>query len=264
MNIELLSWTATAPGATGAAATPVTGDSLQIKNNLGAVSPSLISIWGVQQASGFQQIVFQRGHDTTRNFRYNVAAAEVDPRLTLGTALRPNAQETLSVTIAGSAVAGDVEMGCAIVHYPNLQGIDMRGISFGEMQRRYLRLTTLSMTITGAAAGYTGSELITAESDLLHATTDYAVLGATTNTACGAVWMNGPDFGNVKIGVPGDAGDNDFTQGFFATLSRAFGEPIIPVFNSGNKNSMNVGILQDENNVSPLVTWYLAELGPKR
>lgn len=220
----------------------------------------MLSIWGNQQVAGFQQVIFQRGHDTTRNYRFGVNATEIDFQTPAGTGLRPNSQETLNITIAGSGVAGDVEHGCAIMHYPDLRGIDMNGITYADMQRRFIRLTTVQMTIAGAAAGYTGSELITAESDLLHADTDYAVLGARTSLDCAAVWMTAPDFGNCRIGVPGDAGDNNDVQEFFCKLARQFGEPIIPVFNSANKNSINVGILQNENNISPLVTWYLAQM----
>jgi hypothetical protein len=72
--------------------------------------------------------------------------------------------------------------------------------------------------------------------------------------------MRGPDTGNVRIGVPGNDLDNEQAATFFAMLSRAYDEPMIPVINSGNKGSTYIGALQDENNASPVVSWYLALL----
>jgi len=258
MHIELVSYSATAPGSSGAAAAAVTGDSLIIKNS--RTKASILQWWAKNQTAGFHQLIAQSLHDTTRNYRVNVGADELDPRIAQGSSIQPQPQEPLSMTIAGSATAGDVELGCLLVHYKDLPGVNMRSISYSDLQRKTEQLTTISATLTGAAAGYTGTELINAESDLLKANRDYAVLGATTNTSVGALCLSGPDFGNVRLGVPGDAADNDFCQSWFCQLARWFGEPLIPVFNSGNRNSMNFSFLQDENNVSPLVTWYLALL----
>jgi len=258
MHIELVSYSATAPGASGAAAAAVSGDSLVIKNSKSRAA--IIAWWAKNQTAGFHQLIAPSLHDTTRGMRVNVNADEVDPRLPLGTSIQPQPQETLSMTIAGSATAGDVETGCMLIHYENLPGVNLRSISWSELQKKMEMQTTISATLTGAAAGYTGSELINAESNLLRANRDYAVLGATTNTSCAALCMSGPDFGNVRIAVPGDAADNDFCQGYFGQLSRAFGQAFIPVFNSGNRDAMSLSFLQDENNVSPLVTWYLALL----
>jgi len=257
MNLELVSYSATQPN-TGLAATAVTGDSLVVKNSRSRAA--ILGMWAQNQVAGFHQIIAPSLHDTTRNYRVNVNATEIDPRIPHGMSIQPQPQETLSIQIAGSNVAGDVEQGCLLVYYKDLPGVEARMISYSELQKKTQVLTTVSATLTGAATGYTGIELINAESDLLRANRDYAVLGATTSLDCGAVCMSGPDFGNVRIGVPGDASDNDFCAEYFCQLSRWFGMSLIPVFNSGNRNSMNLSFLQNENNISPLVTWYLALL----
>lgn len=261
MHIEQVSYSATAPGASGAAAAAVTGDSLIVKANEGTKRPSIIAVWGSQQASGFQQIVFQRGHDTTRNYRWGVAAALSELNIPEGIAMRPNQQEQLLPTIAGSAVAGDVEIGSMLIHYPNLPGVNMKGITFGDLQRRYKMPTSINATLSGTAAGYTGEESIIAESDQFHADSDYAIVGVTVNTPCAGVWIRGTDFGNCRIGAPADPTANpEKSRNYFSSLSRALGEPIIPIFNSANKNSITHGILQNENNVNVLVTWHLVLL----
>jgi len=259
MNLEIISYSAVQPN-TGLAGAAITGDSLIIKNSRSRAA--ILDYWAFNQVAGFHQILAPSLHDTTRNFRANVNAAEVDSLIPDGMSIQPQPQETLSVFVAGSNVALDAELGCLLVYYKDLPGVEARMISYAELQKKTQVLTTVSATLTGAGgvAGYTGTELINAESDLLRANRDYAVLGATTSLDCGAVCMSGPDFGNVRIGVPGDAGDNTQNREYFTALARQFNMPLIPVFNSGNRNSMNLSFLQNEVNISPLVTWYLALL----
>jgi hypothetical protein len=258
MHTELVSFSTTAAGAGGAAAAAVTGDSLYIKNSKSAAS--IIALWASFQADGFLQLITPTQHDTTRGFRQVVESANVDNLLPGGIGLDVQPQELMSITIAGSATAGDVDLGCALVHYANLPGVESRGIKWPELQRRIECLTTIQATITGAAAGYTGEELINSESDLLRANRDYAVLGMSTNIPCGALTLIGPDTGNVRIGVPGQSTDADVGRDWFCMQARAFDLPLIPVINSGNKNATKIGILQNENNVSPQIAVVLALL----
>lgn len=259
MHIELLGYSATQPN-TGGAAAALTGDSLVIKNNIGNLGPRILAGWAFNQTTGFHQIAFPTGHDTTRGYRARVVAADIQQLMPTGIALPLTSQEQLAITIAGSNTAGDVEQGALLVHYPNLPGIQMQAISWAQLQSKMQSLTTIEATLTGAAAGYTGEELITAESDLLLANRQYAVLGATTQTECCSLYMRGPDFGNVKVGVPGNDVDQELANQWFAVLARAHDLPVIPVFNSANKAATYIGFQQNENNVSPAVTWYLALL----
>jgi len=259
MHFELLTWSATAPGSSGAAAAALTGDSLTIKNNRNG-NPSIIAIWGMQQTSGWQQIAFPSGHDTTRGYRFGVEAGDTHRQLVRGTVLRPTAQELLTVTIAGSATGGDVELGCALVKYPDLPGVSGRYLSWDQLNSRIEKQTTVFATLTGAAAGYTGGELINAESDLLLANRDYAVLGMTTTIDCAALTIVGPDTGYVRVGVPGSDQRADEGADYFCALAREHDDELIPVISSGNRNATTIGFVQDENNVNPIVTVQLALL----
>jgi hypothetical protein len=258
MHTELVSFAATAPGAGGAAAAALTGDSLVIKNSKGPAQ--IVALWASFQADGFLQLITPTQHDTTRGFRQVVEAANVDNLLPGGVSLEVQPQELMSITIAGSNTAGDVETGCALIHYKDLPGVNAREIKWAELTRRVECLTTVQMTITGAAAGYTGAELINAESDLLRANRDYAVLGISTNIPCVALTLTGPDTGYTRTAVPGQASDADIGRDWFCAQARAFDIPMIPVINSGNKNSTTVGIVQNENNVSPQIAIVLALL----
>lgn len=260
MHTQLLSWTATAPGAAGAAAAAVVGDSLIIQNNRGNASPEILTLWGMQQASGFQQVAFPSGHDTTRGYRYGVELGDTYARLPRGMSIPVQAQEQLTVTVSGSATAGDVELGCSLIHYPDLPGVDARTLSWAQLQSRFEKMTTVFATISGTAAGYTGAELINAESDLLLANRDYALLGGSTTVDCAAVTIIGPDTGFARMAFPGADNTADLSADFFCDLARVHNRALIPVLNSGNRNSTFVGILQDENNVNVIATLYLALL----
>lgn len=258
MHLQLVSAFTTAAGTSGTAAAAVTGDSLVVGNGVGDVR--IIAAWMDCQATGWFQIATASGHDTTRGFRARVTASEARNRIPLGLGLPVWPQETMAVTIMGSATAGDVEHVCMLLKYQNLPGVDARLLTWAELGKRFEKLTTIEATLAGAAAGYTGEELINAESDLLLANRDYAVLGAAASVEAPALTMRGPDLGNVRVGVPGNDLDSDFGATFFATLARAYNEPMIPVISSGNKGATYIGTLQDENNANVTVSWYLALL----
>jgi hypothetical protein len=259
MHFELLSYSATQPN-TGAAAAAFNGDSHTIKNDRSNKGPELLAIWAFNQVEGFHQIAFPTGHDTTRGWRTVVEANDITDRLDLGLSMPITAQELMTITIAGSNVAGDVETGHVLVHYRDLPGIDQRNLKWDQVRSRREKLTTVQATITGSGAGYSGSELITADSDLLLANRDYAILGIETITPVGAVWIQGPDTGNVKIGVPGNAIRPDLAGAYFAILSRAYDLPLIPVINSGNRQSTTIGVAMNENAGATIVSLNLALL----
>lgn len=263
MHLELITCSTTAAGASGAAAAALTGDSLTVKNSK---SPArILAAWNQNQADGFMQISKPSGHDTTRGFRQVVDGSNIMNLLPLGIPLEAEPQELLSVTIAGSATAGDVELCHLQMCYEDLPGVEGRFLKWSEMLKRIemLKLTTIQATLTGAAAGYTGSELITAESDLLQANRDYAVLGITTNVPCGSVFISGPDTAYQRCAVPGGVSEADYGRDWFCALARAFDMPLIPVLNSGNKASTFLGFTQNENNVSPQVSVCLGLLSRK-
>jgi len=262
-HYELVSWSATQPN-TGLAATAFTGDSLTVKNNSSlnnrASTVRVIAIWANQQVDGFQRIIVPSGHDTNRNMQFAVEAADQSLRYPVPLPWDLHAQETMQITIAGSNTAGDVETGHALLYYSDLPGVTQRGITYSDLMKKWKKPTTVYATITGSGAGYSGSELITADSDLLHANTDYAIIGVTTSVPVGAVTIIGPDTGNVKIGVPGSIVHTAMCNEFFMGLARAHEMPFIPVINSGNKSSTFLGIAMNENAGSTPVSLQLMEL----
>jgi hypothetical protein len=245
MHLETIGWTTTAP-STGAAAVACAGDSLTIKHGK---NPRILTFWADHQTAGSVQIAFPTGHDTTRGFRARVPASEVTPRSVLGLAMPVTPQETLSITVVGSATAGDVENGCFVVMHDDLPGSNQKLMRWSDVVDRAEKLTTVDFTIDVTAGGaWNGSEAINAESDLLLANRDYAILGIDFGVECCAVSIKGPHSSGVRHAVPGSVEFADMAQSWFAVLSRAYGDAAtIPVFNSANKANTLLEALQDEN-----------------
>lgn len=235
MHTESIAFTITNPGAAGAAATAVVGDSLIIKNNRGISGPRILDFYGQQATAGFQQLVFPSGHDTTRGYRVGQIPDDTYSHLPLGCSIPVTAQEQMSITIAGGAAETDV--GSVLVHYPDLPGIDQRVLTWAQLQSRYEQLTTVFAAITSGAGAWGTQVAINAGTDLLKANRDYALLGITSTIDQLVIAITGPDTGNVRIGVPGSNQNTDEACSYFGEVSRAHGEALIPVINSGNKNS---------------------------
>lgn len=248
MHIEVVTFTATAPGAAGAAAAAVAGDSMTIKNAQRAAGVGIISLWQKNQVAGFGQIITPSGHDTTRGYRISAPLGVNIASNPLGVRMPMQPQETISALIAGSAVGGDVEQMSALIWYGDLPGIDARLITAAQAESRIEELTTVNQAIVSTAGpGYSGEALINSASDLLRANRDYAVLGLTCATDVHAVTLKGPDLGNVRIAAPGASIKSEITSQFFMLQSRANGMACVPVINSGNKGATFLGVAADEN-----------------
>lgn len=238
MHTETIAYTATNPGAGGAAAAAVTGDSLTIKNNRGVGGPRIIDFYGQQATAGFQQVAYPTGHDTTRGYRVGQIPDDTYSHLPSGMSMPITAQETMTVTIAGGAAETDV--GALTIHYPDLPGIEQRALTWAQLQSRYQEMTTVFSAVTSGAGAWGTAVLINAVTDLLLANRDYALLGITTTVDQLAVAITGPDTGNVRIACPGSNQNTDEACGYFGFISRSHGLPLIPVINSGNKASTSI------------------------
>lgn len=256
MHYELLTVQATQPN-TGAAGAANTGDSLTVKNGRGNIR--IIAGWATRQVAGFTQLIWPSGHDTTRNYRAGVAIGAGQLTLPLGCTLELEAQEVLASQIAGSNTAGDIELDSFLIHYDDFPGISMRTIGAVALESRTEKHVTVEASVAAVATGQYSTEAINADSDLLKANRDYAVIGMSARTAAHALTIAAPDFGNIRVGCPG-ALKPELSCQWFALLSRVHGLPLVPVFNTGNKGQVTVGFCADENAATTLITVYLAML----
>jgi len=245
MHIEIITASATAAATTGTAAAGVGTDSLVVKNGVGEID--ILALWQTNQTAGFGQLVFPTAHDTTRGYRANAAIGVNPALLPIGMQMRLQPQETLAPQIAATAVAGDVENMTMLVRYKNFPGINARLLTAQQVEQRTEKLTTIENSLASTAGpSYGTPETFIADSDLLQANRDYAIVGLSPRTAVHCVYVQTPDGGNVRFGCPGVL-RQEITSQWFMLLSRMHNEPLVPVFNSGNKNQCFVGVVTDEN-----------------
>jgi len=120
-------------------------------------------------------------------------------------------------------------------------------IDLAELDSRMVEYVTVEDTTTATvAAAYSGARVLTAASDLLVANTDFAILGAHIGATCQVLTVRGIDLGNLRVGIPGMAGRPDLTARWFPFLTEEFGLPLIPVFNTANKNNVFIENVQDQ------------------
>lgn len=259
--MEILTGFVTAPDTTLTALTMAAGNSLTIRNAPEGTPIHLIGLWNDNQTAGILQVRSPLLHDNVRGIRTVAPAGEVENLLPIGQVQNLEPQDTLVVELSGSATAGDIETACLLLWYDQVPGLEadlrMADTVLGAM----LNILTVDTTITaGTAGGYSGGEAINAESDLLKANTDYAILGYNVSVECAAVRIRASGFGNLGVGGPGNETDHYDTRQWFLNLSQATGLPTVPVFNSADKGNVLIDIAQDENGTAVGVSLILAEL----
>lgn len=263
MNLDTISFTVTVPGAApGTAMAAVAGDSLQIRNGAKSSLIACLAMWTFGQVTnGTTQLVWPSGHDLVRGFRYRNIVQQPDNKIPWGAPLRFRAQDPLTITEVGSAVAGDVETAHMLMFYEDLPGVDAHMINMATLRKRGIANLTVEDTVTATVAStYSGPRALNAASDLLKADTEYAVLGGVTGALGGALTLRGVDTGNLRCSIPCLSGDSNWTSNFFGMLSEANDLPCIPVINSANRAGIFIELVQNENLVAVPFSLNLVQL----
>jgi len=260
--LELIGASGTAIGATIAALAAVTGDSLAVRSSPPERLTRLIQAWTDVQVAGTARIRSPRMHDNVQGMRFDTIISDLYPLMPWGMTQRVYPNDVLSVDLAGSAVAGDIEYVLMMLLYEDLGGANAHFIAPDELMRRAINLSNVENTIaTGTTAAWTGSEAINAEFDQFHAGGQYALVGYLVDTEASAIAWRGPDTSNYRVGGPGIETDRSVTQDWFLRLSRALGVPLIPVISAENKAGTSIDTIQDENGADTTVISMYVELG---
>ena len=263
MALEVLTGIATAPSTTATALTMAAGNSATVRNTGLNTRVELLQAWFDVQAAGFFRIRSPNLHDNVQGIRWNTIAASPMPLMPRGLPQKLIPQDSLVLEITGSATGGDIETACLLVWYEDLPGVSARFIDKEMLMRRVVNVVTVQNTLAlGTAGGYSGEEAINAEFDQFKANTDYAILGMVSNITVATIRYRGSDTGNLGLGVPGLALQQEFTASWFIWLSESYQRPLIPVFNSANKDNLLIDGATDENGTDAIVTTVLAELAP--
>lgn len=256
--IEIILTAATNPSAGPTAFVPASGDSLSVRSFAQTDSAFLQNIIRQGTTAGFAQVRSPLLHDNVRGIR--VTPGESPSVFSLpGVAMqRLRPQDTLIVE--GSGGAAEVDLIALTNYYNNLPGGQARLFGWGDIQPLIKNIKPLSVAVTtGATAGTWNDTVITTTEDLLHANTDYAVLGYMASTAVGVVAVKGIDTGNLRAGGPGSTSELPTTN-YFQYMSQNTGNPWIPVINSANKNGTFVSTTAATASVATTIELILAEL----
>lgn len=258
---ETIGAAGTAIGATLAAIAAVTGDSLAVRSSPLDRLTRLVQCWTDVQVAGTTRIRSPRMHDNVQGIRLDTIISDLYPLLPWGVTQRVYPNDVLSVDLAGSAVAGDIEYVVMMLLYDDLPGAAARFIGIDELLRRGVNISAVENTIaTGTTAAWTGAEAINVENDQFHAGGLYALTGYLVDTEVSAIAWRGSDTSNYRVGGPGIETDRSITQDWFIKLSRALNLPLIPVFSAENKAGTLIDTLQDENGADTTVISLYVEL----
>lgn len=261
--MEIVAGFVTAPGATLTAWTLAAGSSLQIRNCDFNKAVRLLQFWADQQALGAIRIRSPKMHDNVQGVRVTTTASDVVPLNPLGLSQRLYPQDILTVEQSGSATAGDIESGVMLIHYEDLPGSSARFITNDQLMKRGVNeIGVRSALALGTAGGYSGEVAINATDDLFKANTDYALVGYVVDVECAVVRWRGADTGNYGVGGPGNETLRHVTANWFMRLSALHALPLIPVFNSANKQGILIDGVQDENGADTNVSSLFVELAP--
>lgn len=182
-------------------------------------------------------------HDNVDGIQFDPGSAALTQLLPRGILQQLQPQDSLTFELSTAAATGKA-LGAALIHYEQLPGAAARLYSRGDIQGNIANIKPLRVAVGSGAntAGQWLDTVITATENLLHANTDYAVLGASFTQPVACVGFKGIDTGNLRVCAPGGT-NNPFGPEFFVRLSEESGLPTIPVFNSANAGSTFASII---------------------
>jgi len=260
LAMDLQAGYATNPGSTLTALTPSPNDSFVVKSFAPSANAYLEQLIRGGAEQGIIRVRSPLMHDFVQGIRISCPTGVI-PKLLSQVVLQPlYTQDSLVVEVTGASAASDI--GAIGIYYTDLGGASARLVMPGDISGRVRNIVGVQVDVTTSAAIGTWSDtLITATEDVLHANTDYAVLGYVTNVALGVVALRGPDTSNLRVGGPGPASSESTSQ-HFVVLSERTGLPHIPVINAANKGGTYVSVVHYAASIAGSVTLIMAELRP--
>ncbi|HXG40219.1 MAG TPA: hypothetical protein VNJ28_04680 [Candidatus Limnocylindrales bacterium] len=252
-------------GASFATATPAAGDSLAVRNFPDAASAWLFGVRSqhVTSAQPFR-IRSPLLHDNVQGLRFYPQETTSPGELDEATPQRLYPQDVLTVEASTAPATGVAEIVLA-TYYESLPGASARLYAPGDVDGLIRAIKPVLVTLTAASLtfnAWAGAALDSVEA-LLHANTDYAVLGYTTDQPLAAVAVRGIDTANLRVSGPGTT-RHDLTRSYFRRLSYVTGLPCIPVINSANVGATFVdAIAAAAPGANPSVVLILGELAQR-
>lgn len=263
--LEIVAGFASNPGATLTTLTTSGGGSNVVRGTDTSKPTWLMSSWAFNGSAGEFRITSPRLHDQAQGIRNRVTASLSEPltngRHTAAIAQRLYAQDNLTLQISGGAA--EIDLGALLIGYEALDGVAGRFIDLPTLKKSIVNLVTAEVTVTAVATGlWGGAVAINSSFDTLIANTDYALLGAMTDTRGLAIGVTAVDFGNLRVGIPCEPSMRNMTQNWFMGLAQMYVGAWIPVFNSANKSTTLIDVTTNGAGGTYVINLELAQLAP--
>lgn len=201
-------------------------------------------------------------HDNVRGLQFTPGASAPNRLLPTWALQRLQPQDNLIFELSTAAATGKALAALAI-YYDQLPGAAARLYMPGDILPLIDNIKPHYVAI-GAGANTAGiwlDTVMTTTENLLHANTDYAVLGIIFDVSVAAVGIKGTDTGNLRVCVPGGS-NNPYAADYFVRKSQELGLAMIPVINSANLGSTFVSIISSVTTpAAGTIQVILAELG---
>jgi len=238
--------------------TLASGDSLTIRNFGPNAYARLEAIYYQATTTGSIQVKSPMFCDDVRGIQFT--PAESPSRFLLPAEIGQPlvSQDTLSLQLSGGG-SGETDVVALSVYYSDLSGTSARLVNWSDISSIIKNVKPLEVDVSTPTAGTWSDTVITTTENLLHANQDYAVLGFVTDTEAAAIGVKGQETGNLRITGAGSTATN-VTSNYFVNMSEMHKTPHIPVFNSANKDSFYVSVMQATTVGALKVQLILAEL----
>lgn len=223
---------------------PATGDTFTVRNSSQTGKAVLEAVMGHYLQANPLRVRSPLLHDNVQGLRYRVLTGDSSDLTADYVEQQVEPQDTLIWELLVTTAPGVTENEVAVgrIYYSDLPGASARIHSVGDVVPNVKSLVTVEIpVVVSGTAGTWADVAVNNFQDLLHANTDYAVLGYETDTLVASVAVKGPDTSNLRIGGPGIT-DRYKTRQHFMDLSQWYGTPHIPVFNSANKAGTFVSV----------------------
>jgi hypothetical protein len=140
------------------------------------------------------------------------------------------------LSVQANGTASDDVIVTLLIYYQDIPGITARLATYDYVKSNTKNVVGINTNLT-PGDGVAGTAVaLNASDNRLHANTDYALLGYTSNLAFASLTVSGVDTGNLKVGGP-VLGDPGHDAQMYVDYARAYNAPLIPIINSNNAGS---------------------------
>lgn len=257
--VETVGGRVTNPSTTFTALTANTGGSFTVKSFAQTSKCYLDQMWAHEATPAVFRIRSPRMHDSSQGIRLQVG--DTVPRLLMADGNEQLLYPSDTLTVEGTGGAAETDAFFYNAYYQDLGGINARLAMWSEISPRIVDIAGVEVdaTTSATAGDWSGGTAINATLDSFKADTDYALLGYTVGTVCGAVAIAGTDTGNLKIGGPG-AVDGIENRQFYVNQANRTGRPYVPIINSNNRGATLLYVADPAVSTSVHVSLFFAQL----